>query len=45
MAEVLEREYGIAPAAVTDVPAPPRAAPESSPQVSPPASTTPDVRV
>ena len=45
MAEVLEREYGVAPAAGTDAPARPGAAPESTPQESPPASTAPDVRV
>lgn len=45
MAEVLEREYGVAPATGIDLPAPPRAAPESTAQASSPASTTPDVRV
>jgi 1-acyl-sn-glycerol-3-phosphate acyltransferase len=38
MAEVLQREYGVEPAA-------PRAAPESTPQVTPSGSTAPDLRV
>jgi 1-acyl-sn-glycerol-3-phosphate acyltransferase len=53
MAEVLERDYGVAPAAGADVPVGPSAAAESTPPASPPAalptvsaaSTTPDVRV
>ena len=45
MAEVLEREYGVTPASPIDSSAFPRAAPESAAQASPPASTTPDVRV